>query len=57
MEAYNELVDAQAWCARNGYTGFAQWYSEHLAFLAKRRSLPLGVQSEEEPEERPRGRW
>lgn len=57
MEQYNELVEAQRWCAQNGWTAFSQWYLEELAFLSRRRALPMGVQSEEEPEERPRGRW
>lgn len=57
MKQYNELVESREWCKLNGFESFARWYDEELSFLARRRALPIGIQSEEEPEERPRGRW
>lgn len=55
MADYSELTEARDWCVRNGFEGFASWYNLELAFQAKRRALPLGVQgtgSEDEREER-----
>lgn len=41
---YDELVEARAWCARNGLEGFTRWYDDELTFHGRRRSLPLDVQ-------------
>lgn len=57
MKQYNELIEARDWCARRGWEGMKRWYEEELAFQARRRALPLGVQPIEEVEERPRSRW
>ena len=37
---YAELSESRAWCQRNGYTGFASWYDEHLMVEAHRHALP-----------------
>lgn len=46
MKHYNELVTSRDWCHVNGYEGMKQWYVEELAFQAKRRALPIGIQPE-----------
>ena len=60
MKDYNELVTSRDWCARKGFTGFQEFYNELLAFQARRRALPRGVQQEmdelEEPDRRDRRR-
>lgn len=51
MKQYNELVDSRDWCHRKGFESMKRWYDEELNFLARRRALPVGVQSdiEEDP--------
>lgn len=48
MEQYKELVEARDWCHRRGYDAFKRWYDEELLHQARRRGLPVGVQSEYE---------
>ncbi len=58
MEQYNELCQSRDWCAINGYESMKRWYMDELEFHGKRRALPLGVQSFEEPvDDRRRSRW
>ena len=54
MKQYNELTESRDWCQRHGFEGMKRWYDEELAFQARRRALPNGVQVMEEVEERPR---
>ena len=48
MKQYNELVESRDWCHRHGFESMKRWYDEELFFLARRRSLPMGVQAEYE---------
>jgi hypothetical protein len=46
MTTYRELLEAREWCAGRGFESMKRWYDEELAFQARRRALPLGVQAE-----------
>lgn len=56
MKEYEELVEARDWCAKNGFSGFQQYYNEMIGFQAKRRALPIGIQREMEDDEEPERR-
>ncbi len=58
MKQYNELIEARDWCHRKGFEGFKRWYDEELAFQAKRRALPIGIQlTEDQSDDRRERRW
>ncbi len=49
---YEELTNSRDWCKLNGYTGMVQWYSEELAFQAKRHALPFDAVELREEDDR-----
>jgi len=37
---YRELLEARAWCHRNGMSGMRNWYDEMIGYYGERGSLP-----------------